>query len=97
MTNHIIKKEEFRWSFRKKGTQVLNICTHLLFLYGFATALMMGTSTAAFANPTGGVVARVPSTASVATITGCLDRRPTVASAAILFPASIPSLHQNVT
>ena len=57
MTNHIIKKEEFRWSFRKKGTQVLNICTHLLFLYGFATALMMGTSTAAFANPTGGVVA----------------------------------------
>ena len=54
MTNKIIKKEEFRWSFMKKGTQVLNICTRMLLLYGFAAALM--TATEAQANPTGGTV-----------------------------------------
>ncbi len=54
MNNAIFKKEEFRWSFRKKGTQVLNICTRLLLLFGFTS--FMGISTPALANPTGGTV-----------------------------------------
>jgi len=49
----LVQKEEFRWSFRKKGSQVFNICKHLLFLMGFATSFA---STAAIANPTGGTV-----------------------------------------
>jgi filamentous hemagglutinin family protein len=52
----IIKKEEFRWSFRKKGKNVMNICTHLLFLGSVGFALMAGTSSLAFANPMDGVV-----------------------------------------
>ncbi len=55
MTNLFIKKEEFRWSFQKKGKHVLNICTRLLFMAG-VTALIAGSPTAAQANPTGGTV-----------------------------------------
>ena len=56
MTNQLVKKQEFRWSYQKKGTQVLNICTRMLLLYGFAIGLMTSTSSIAFANPTDGVV-----------------------------------------
>ncbi|MBU6475231.1 MAG: filamentous hemagglutinin N-terminal domain-containing protein, partial [Alphaproteobacteria bacterium] len=55
MTNLFIKKEEFRWSFQKKGKQVLNVCTRLLFMAG-VVMLMTGMPTAAQANPTGGTV-----------------------------------------
>jgi filamentous hemagglutinin family protein len=39
--------QEFRWSFRKKGKQVFNICTHVIIL---------GSVSLAFANPMDGVV-----------------------------------------
>jgi filamentous hemagglutinin family protein len=57
MTSHTSKKEAFRWSYRKKGTQILNICIRFLFLYGFTATLIIGSSSLALANPTGGVVA----------------------------------------
>ncbi len=55
MTNPLIQKEEFRWSFQKKGKQVFNICTRLLFVAGVA-ALTMTSPKTAQANPAGGTV-----------------------------------------
>ncbi len=64
MTNPLIKKEEFRWSFQKKGKQVFNICTRLLFVAGLAS-LTTGVPKAALANPTGGTI--VGGTATITT------------------------------
>jgi filamentous hemagglutinin family protein len=52
-TTSLIKKEGFRWSYRKKGAQVLNICTKLLFLLGFTALSNVST---ALANPLNGTV-----------------------------------------
>ena len=43
----LIKKQEFRWSIRKKGKHVLNMCTRMLYLHVFAFGLLAGTSTCA--------------------------------------------------
>src|SRR5690242_8621157 len=43
-------KEEFRWSPRKKGKHLINICLHLFLCAGLFCAAP------AFANPDGGVV-----------------------------------------
>lgn len=42
-------KEVFRWSFRKKGTQVLNLCKHMFLFSGSLLSLMAATSTVALA------------------------------------------------
>jgi filamentous hemagglutinin family protein len=47
MENQMVDMQEFRWSFRKKGKQVFNICTHVIIL---------GSVSLAFANPMDGVV-----------------------------------------
>ncbi len=49
-------QEIFRWRFRKKGTQVLNMCSHFFVFSGSLLALMAGTTLSASANPSGGVV-----------------------------------------
>jgi len=56
MLNQLISRQEFRWSIRKKGTRVFNICTRFVVLSGLALALMTGVSSAAFAEPVHGVV-----------------------------------------
>ena len=76
MNNALVKKEEFRWSFRKKGTQVLNICKHMLLVYGFA-ALMTGAATEAQANPTGGTVVSNAVTMAIGTAAGTTCSDPT--------------------
>jgi filamentous hemagglutinin family protein len=65
MNKPLLAREEFRWSIRKKGKHVFNVCTQFAALHVLAFAMMAGTSTIAFANPTGGTV-----TAGSATITG---------------------------
>jgi filamentous hemagglutinin family protein len=67
----LVQKEEFRWSFRKKGSQVFNICKHLLFLMGFATSFA---STAAIANPTGGAVVTGSATISTSGSTETINQ-----------------------
>lgn len=54
-------KQEYRWSIRKKGKHILNMCARLSFYSGVLLSLM---SSMALANPTDGVVA-----AGAATIT----------------------------
>lgn len=56
MTTLSFSTYQFRWSLRKKGKQIFNICQQVLLLGGFAAALVMGGAIPAFANPTGGVV-----------------------------------------
>ncbi|MCE9507800.1 MAG: filamentous hemagglutinin N-terminal domain-containing protein [Alphaproteobacteria bacterium] len=60
MVDHRLVKDEFRWSFQKKGKQVLNICTRMVLLCGVSSGL----SGVALANPLDGVV-----TGGAATIT----------------------------
>ena len=48
--------EIFRWSFRKKGKNVINMCSHFFVFSGSLIALMYGASPTALANPSGGVV-----------------------------------------
>lgn len=48
-------KEEFRWSYRKKGKHVLNMCAHLVYGLAIGGFLLAGTGEA-LANPTGGSV-----------------------------------------
>ena len=66
MTTQLIRKEEFRWSFMKKGSQVLNVCTRLLFMFGIGAGLLTSTTNMAFANPTDGVVAAGAATIATA-------------------------------
>ena len=49
-------KEEFRWKLRKKGKNLLNICTHVLLYSGMTAGLMTSVSSIALAEPTGGNV-----------------------------------------
>ena len=71
-------KQEFRWSVRKKGKNVLNLCAKLFFYNGLLLTLLTGASTAANANPADGVVASgaatITSTASELTVNQATDR-----------------------
>jgi len=76
MTNitSIIKKEAFRWSFRKKGAQVLNICTKLLFLLGFTALSNVST---ALANPQNATVTTGAATISTSGKTETINQTST--------------------
>ena len=57
-------KQEFRWGYRKKGKDVLNLCRQLTYVVTLAGGLMVITAPA-YANPTGGTV--VGGTATIST------------------------------
>ena len=57
MNKPLIAREEFRWSIRKKGKHVFNVCTQFVALHALAFVFMASSATVAHANPTGGTVA----------------------------------------